>query len=77
MEKPDSTELRSRGLKTGLLIAALLLALACLAARAGGSAAALIDASAALVLAWWIYRDCSIAAGLAMDALARLEDALQ
>lgn len=59
-----------------LLFAVLLLALACLAARAGSRAAALIGAAATLIFVLWIYRDCSLAAGLAMDALARLEETL-
>jgi GT2 family glycosyltransferase len=56
------------------LVAILLLFVSIMAARAEGFIAALIGAGGVVAFASWIWRDCSLASGVALDALAELED---
>jgi hypothetical protein len=57
-----------------VLLAALLLVVAWMAARSGEIAVALISGAAALGFVAWIFHDCSLASGVALEALARVAE---
>jgi hypothetical protein len=57
-----------------VLLVVSLLAVSCMAARSGGIVVALISAVAALGFVGWICRDCSLASGVALEALVQVEE---